>query len=57
MLKTQKSFNSLECGICKYYACSYKENYEQLYKAGFKIPIGDCPRLHDLKYGKREARK
>lgn len=47
MLKTQKYFSPLECGICKQGAgCPYKSNYAELYRYGFTIPIKNCQRLN-----------
>lgn len=57
MLKTQKKFNPLECVVCKHYDCKYKDNSEQLYNIGFKIPINDCPKLRNLRDAKREVIK
>ena len=45
MVKYQKTFNPLECGLCKETDCMYKECYEGMYNAGKKIFILNCKRL------------
>lgn len=46
MIKAQKTFSALECGICKYAEkCCYGKNYKALYKAGVSIPINACMRI------------
>ncbi len=46
MIKAQKTFSALECGICKYAEkCCYGKNYKAFYKAGVSIPINACMRI------------
>ena len=47
MLKTQKDFNPLECGLCKKRDCLYRRHSEELYRHGFRIPVNRCRRLLD----------
>ena len=56
MLKTQRTINPLECEICKYGDCLYKDDFERLYNIGYKIPISDCRLLQELRDRKREVR-
>ena len=45
MIKNQKTFNPLECGMCKETGCMYQKNYESLYQAGIQIKVSYCKRL------------
>lgn len=54
MVKNQKRFNPLECGLCKYVDCPQR-NYENLYSAGIKLRVSDCKNLQDLKTQKQKT--
>lgn len=50
MLKNQKDFNPLECSICREkIRCIYGQNYEQMYKCGYRIKVAHCKRLNPEK--------
>lgn len=47
MLKNQKSFSPLECQLCKQWPdCVYGQNYEEMYRYGYKMQIALCKRLN-----------
>lgn len=54
MVKNQKTFNPLECGLCKELDCPQRTNYESLYRLGIKVRVADCKRLQDLKKQKQK---
>lgn len=46
MIKSQKYFSALECGICTFRGkCRFKEYSEGFYRTGFQIPVNECRRL------------
>lgn len=45
MTKTQKTFNPLECKLCRESDCPYRFCYESMYSSGQKIAIANCKRL------------
>ena len=45
MIKRQKSFNPLECSLCKEMGCMYYDCYESMYNAGKRILVANCKRL------------
>lgn len=49
MVKYQKTFNPLDCGLCEYKDCPYKSCYESMYNTGNKIAVTNCKRLQDRK--------
>lgn len=53
MQRIKRTINPLECKICKYIDCRYKDGYERLYNVGYKIPISDCRLLQELRDRKR----
>ena len=56
MLKTQKDFNPLECGLCKETDFIYRRQSEELYRLGFRGPVSRCRRLmHRNKKGYENA--
>ena len=55
MLKNQKTFSALECGLCKETECMYRDCYESMYSMGKRILVSNCKRLREKerkeKYG------
>ena len=47
MVSKQKTFNPLECGLCKETECMYRDCYESMYNAGKRILIANCKRLRE----------
>lgn len=46
MIKSQKYFSPLECGICNFRGkCRFKDHSEEFYRGGLKIPVNDCRKL------------
>lgn len=52
MIKYQKDFSPLDCGLCAYKNCMYRGCYESMYNTGRKIPVANCKRLQDKKKGR-----
>lgn len=46
MLKNQKDFSPLECSLCREKdSCTYGQNYEAMYRYGYRMKVTLCKRL------------